>query len=48
MFEKKEFTNSDNNYNCPIVQSYSEAIKLNVEELDKENINFIENNKTFY
>lgn len=41
MFEKKEFTNSDNNYNCPIVQSYSEAIKLNVEELEKEHINYI-------
>ena len=41
MFEKKEFANSDNNYNCPIVQSYSEAIKLNVEELDKENIKYI-------
>ena len=41
MYEKREFTNSDNNYNCPIVQSYSEAIKLNVEELEKENINFI-------
>ena len=41
MFEKKEFTNSDNNYNCPIVQSYSEAIKLNVEELEKEKINYI-------
>ena len=41
MFEKKEFNSTDNNYNCPIVQSYSEAIKLNVEELEKKNINFI-------
>ena len=38
MFERQEFKNSDNCYNCPIVQSYSEAIKLNVEELDKNNI----------
>ena len=41
MYEKKEFKNSDNAYNCPIVQSYSEAIRLNVEELDKENIRFL-------
>ena len=41
MYENLEFKNSDNHYNCPIVQSYSEAIKLNVEELDKENIKFI-------
>ena len=41
MFEKKEFTNSDNNYNCPIVQSYSEAIKLNVEALEENNVTFI-------
>ena len=41
MYEKGEFANSDNNYNCPIVTSYSEAIKLNVEELEKQNIKFI-------
>jgi len=41
MYEHKEFTNQDNTYNCPIVQSYSEAIKLNVEELDKENIKYL-------
>jgi predicted nucleotide-binding protein (sugar kinase/HSP70/actin superfamily) len=32
MYENLEFKNADNHYNCPIVQSYSEAIKLNVEE----------------
>ena len=41
MHEQLEFKNQDNNYNCPIVQSYSEAIKLNVEELEKNNIKFI-------
>ena len=41
MYENLEFKNADNHYNCPIVQSYSEAIKLNVEELDKENVKFI-------
>ena len=41
MYEKEEFKNTDNHYNCPIVQSYSEAIKLNVEDLGKEHIKFI-------
>ncbi len=41
MFETCEFDNNDNCYNCPIVQSYSEAIKLNLENLEKENITFI-------
>ena len=41
MYENKEFKNADNHYNCPIVQSYSEAIKLNVEDLEKENIKYI-------
>ena len=35
MYENLEFSTSDNHYNCPIVQSYSEAIKLNVEEIKK-------------
>lgn len=41
MYEKKEFKRSDNNYNCPIVTSYSEAIKLNVIDLKKENIKYL-------
>ncbi|MCM1052926.1 MAG: 2-hydroxyacyl-CoA dehydratase [Ruminococcus sp.] len=41
MYEKKEFKNADNNYNCPMVTSYSEAICLNVEELKKENIKYL-------
>ncbi len=41
MFENNEFKNSDNCYNCPIVQSYSEAIKLNVEDLNKNIIKFM-------
>ena len=41
MYENLEFKTSDNCYNCPIVQSYSEAIKLNVEELKTESIKFI-------
>ena len=41
MYENKEFKSSDNSYNCPIVQSYSEAIKLNVEDLEEKNIKLI-------
>jgi len=41
MYEKKEFKNSDNHYNCPIVTSYSEAINLNILELKKENVKFL-------
>ncbi len=41
MFERREFENSDNCYNCPIVQSYSEAIKMNVEALKENNIKYI-------
>ena len=41
MLENQEFKNADNHFNCPIVQSYSEAIRLNVEDLEKKNITFI-------
>ena len=41
MFENIEFQSCDNHYNCPIVQSYSEAIKLNVENLEQEKINYL-------
>ena len=41
MFENMEFASCDNHYNCPIVQSYSEAIKLNVENLEQEKINYL-------
>lgn len=33
MYENQEFSNADNHFNCPIVQSFSEAIKLNVEDI---------------
>ena len=41
MYENQEFKNSDNHFNCPIVQSYSEAIKLNVEALEENKIKYI-------
>lgn len=41
MYENLEFKNADNHFNCPIVQSYSEAIKLNVETLEEKRIKYI-------
>ncbi len=39
-YEKKEIENSDSSYNCPIVTSYPENIKNNVEEIRELNIDF--------
>lgn len=39
-YEHKEIDNTNNHYNCPIVTSYAENIKNNVEELKTENIDF--------
>lgn len=41
VFERKDIAKADNNYNCPIVASYSENIKNNVEELREKNIPFM-------
>lgn len=41
MYENQEFKTSDNHFNCPIVQSYSEAIKLNMDILKEKNIKYI-------
>ncbi|MDD6571501.1 MAG: acyl-CoA dehydratase activase-related protein, partial [Thermoflexaceae bacterium] len=40
-YERQEFSDSNNHYNCPIVTSYAENIKNNVEELKTENVNFM-------
>lgn len=40
-YERKEIDNTNNHYNCPIVTSYAENIKNNVEELKSENILFM-------
>lgn len=40
-YEHKERENAQNHFNCPIVISYPENIKNNVENLDKKNITFI-------
>nr|MCR5692017.1 acyl-CoA dehydratase activase-related protein [Eubacterium sp.] len=39
-YERCEFEGAGNHYNCPIVTSYGENIKNNVEELNDENIIF--------
>ena len=40
-FSRKEYEKADNKYNCPIVISYSEVLKNNVENLKKADIKFI-------
>ncbi|MEA4815369.1 MAG: acyl-CoA dehydratase activase-related protein [Lachnospiraceae bacterium] len=39
--ERREFSGSDNCFNCPIVASYNENIKNNIEELKTNDINFM-------
>ena len=39
-YERKEEVHAGNHYNCPIVTSYGENIKNNVEELHSEQIDF--------
>ena len=40
-YSRKEYEKSDNHYNCPIVISYSEVLKNNVEELKNPDIKFL-------
>lgn len=40
-YERKEFPDAVNHYNCPIVTSYAENIKNNVEELRDPSITFM-------
>ena len=40
-YSRKEYEKADNHYNCPIVISYSEVLKNNVEELKDKNITFL-------
>ncbi len=40
-YERTETPDANNHYNCPIVTSYAENIKNNVEELKDENIRFL-------
>lgn len=42
VYEYKEFANSKNNYNCPVVAGYPEVIKNNLELLREKNIHFVQ------
>ena len=39
-YERREFSSSDNHYNCPIVTSYPENIRNNVERIADGTVNF--------
>ena len=39
-YERTEFPDSNNHYNCPIVTSYAENIKNNIEEIRSGQVNF--------
>ncbi len=41
MHSRKEYKDANNDYNCPIVISYAEVIKNNVEDLKLNNIKFM-------
>ncbi len=40
-YSRKEYKKADNHYNCPIVISYSEVLKNNVEELKNKDVTFL-------
>ena len=40
-YSRKEYEKADNHYNCPIVISYSEVLKNNVEELKDPSVKFL-------
>ncbi len=40
-YSRKEYEKADNHYNCPIVISYSEVLKNNIEELKDKSIKFL-------
>ena len=41
VYERRDSAAADNNYNCPIVASYNENIKNNVEDLKERDIKFM-------
>ncbi len=40
-YERNEFPDSNNHYNCPIVTSYAENIKNNVDDIKEKNVRFL-------
>ena len=41
MYSREEYKEANNRYNCPIVISYSEVLKNNIEELNDKDIEFL-------
>lgn len=41
VYEKTEYSDATNHYNCPVVISYPEVIKVNIDELKKKNVKMI-------
>ena len=41
-YERIEFSNANNHYNCPMVTSYPEVIRNNMDILKEEGVNFIQ------
>lgn len=48
VYEQKEQKEANNQYNCPMVISYSEVIKNNIDELREKNIKFLNPFLSFY
>ncbi|MDD6039028.1 MAG: acyl-CoA dehydratase activase-related protein [bacterium] len=46
-YERNEFPDANNNYNCPIVTSYAENIKNNVDEITSGSVRFLNPFLTF-
>ena len=46
-YEREEDENANNHFNCPIVTSYGENIKNNMEELKEQNVHFMDPSVSF-
>lgn len=42
VFEKKEFKQSDNSFNCPVIAGYPEVLKINIDELRQKGITYMQ------
>ena len=41
LHESREFKNATDTFNCPVVTSYAEVIKNNMDSIEKNNVNFL-------
>lgn len=42
VYERKEMEEANNHFNCPVVASYPEVIRVNMDELKQENVPFLQ------